>query len=115
MIRKTGWLLLSVISYGVLESILLGYSYYIIFTMVIFFIIASDILIFNLSDVKDIHQIVVERTIDNTSARKWQEREVRLKFTNNSRKTVYFHYYDTLSDVFRAREDFEGTIGLKKG
>jgi len=68
MIRKTGWLLLSVTSYGVLESILLGYSYYIIFSMIIFFIVASDILIFNLSDVKDLHLVDVERTIDNTSA-----------------------------------------------
>lgn len=115
MIRKTGWLLLSVTSYGVLESILLGYSYYIIFSMIIFFIVASDILIFNLSDVKDLHLVDVERTIDNTSARKWQEREIRLKFTNTSRKTIFFHYYDTLSDVFRARDDFEGAIGLARG
>lgn len=115
MIRKTGWLLLSVTSYGVLESIMLGYSYYIMFTMILFFIVASDILIFNISDVKDIQLVDVERTIDNTSARKWQEREVKLRFTNHSRKTVYFHYYDTLSDVFRAREGFEGAIALGKG
>lgn len=115
MIRKTGWLLISVISYGVLESILLGYSYYIIFSVVVFFIVASDIVLFNVSDVKDLHMVDVERTVDNSSARKWQEREVTLRFTNTSGKTVYFHYYDTLSDVFRARGDFEGSLGLKKG
>ncbi|HKJ96610.1 MAG TPA: DUF58 domain-containing protein, partial [Thermoplasmataceae archaeon] len=35
--------------------------------------------------------------------------------TNTSRKTIFFHYYDTLSDVFRARDDFEGAIGLARG
>lgn len=115
MIRKTGWLLLSVISYGALESILLGYSYYIIFTVAIFFILASDIVIFNVSDVKDLHLVSVERIVENNTARKWQEREVKLRFSNNSGKTVYFHYYDTLSDVFRSRGDYDGAIGLRKG
>lgn len=115
MIRKTGWLLVSVISYGVLESILLGYSYYIIFSMIVFFIVAADIVIFNISDVKDLHKVSVERTVENSSARKWQEREIRITFANTSGKTVHFHYYDTLSDVFKATGDFEGSVSLRKG
>ncbi len=115
MIRKTGWLLLLVTSYGVLESILLGYSYYIIFTMILFFIISADVVMFNVYDVKDILSVEVERSIQSGSVRKYQEREVILRFTNNSKKTVHFHYYDTLSDVFRAREDFEGTLTIPGG
>ncbi len=115
MIRKTGWLLLSVTSYGVLESMLLGYSYYIIFTMILFFIIASDIVLFNISDIKDLTLVEVERTIQSGSVRKYQEREVTLRFTNQSKKTLYFHYFDTLSDVFKAREEYEGAMSIKGG
>lgn len=115
MIKKSGLLLLAVISYGILESIILGYSYYVIFSVILFFIISSDILLFNLYSATDLNSVRVERRVGNNSARKWQKKNVEVSFKNKSKRTVYLHYYDTLSDVFLSEGDFEGSLALKPG
>ena len=42
MIKKSGLALLGVMSYGIVESIIFGYDYFIVFSFILFFIICSD-------------------------------------------------------------------------
>lgn len=115
MIRKTGYIILGIIVGGLLEAIFIGYSYYIIALMILFFIISSDIIAFNTGLSRSITKIQVRREIDVNSARKFQMRPIRMFFTNPTNRTLFFHYYDTLSDVFNTEGDFQGYLILKPG
>ncbi len=115
MIRKTGYIVLGIIAGGLLESLFIGYDYYIVALMILFFVAASDIISFNTGLSRSIRNVEVRREIESNSARKFQMRPIRIFFTNRTRKTVYFHYYDTLSDVFNTEGDFQGYIILKPG
>ncbi|MCL5782759.1 MAG: DUF58 domain-containing protein [Candidatus Thermoplasmatota archaeon] len=115
MIRKSGFAVLSAVTYSVLEAILFGYSYFIIFTLILFFVMASDIIIFNKSAGRDLFSIQVERRMQDPNGRKYLKKEIELFFTNPTRKVIAFHYYDTLSDVFRIDGDYDGNISLAPG
>ena len=115
MIRKSGFAVLSAVTYSVLEAILFGYSYFIIFTLILFFVMASDIIIFNKSAGRDLFRIQVERRMQDPNGRKYLKKEIELFFTNPTRKIIAFHYYDTLSDVFRIDGDYDGNISLAPG
>ena len=115
MIRKSGFAVLSAVTYSVLEAILFGYSYFIIFTLILFFVMASDIIIFNKSAGRDLFRIQVERRMQDPNGRKYLKKEIELFFTNPTRKVIAFHYYDTLSDVFRIDGDYDGNISLAPG
>lgn len=115
MIRKTGYIVLGIIAGGLLEALFLGYGYYIVSLMILFFIVSSDIVAFNTGLSKNITRIGVRRELDVNTARKFEMRSVRIFLSNQTRRTLYFHYYDTLSDVFNTDGDFQGFVTLKPG
>lgn len=115
MIRKSGYALISAVTSALLEAIFFGYSYFIIFALVLFFIIASDIIVFNKGAARDLFRIRVERIMKDDHGRKHQPKEISVRFTNPTSRTITFHYYDTLSDVFRTSGDFDGEISLDPG
>ena len=80
MIRKSGFAVLSAVTYSVLEAILFGYSYFIIFTLILFFVMASDIIIFNKSAGRDLFSIQVERRMQDPNGRKYMKKEIELFF-----------------------------------
>lgn len=115
MIRKSGYGILAAVSASVLESILFGYDYYIIFSVLLFFILTSDIIIFNLGAANDLFKVQVERRMADPHGRKYQNKEVEVQFRNPTKRQIAFHYYDTLSDVFHAKGDFDGDLVLEPG
>lgn len=54
MIRKSGLVLLSALAFELLESLFLGYGYYIIVAAVLFFVVSSEVLIYNVSYSRDL-------------------------------------------------------------
>ena len=115
MIKKSGYGILAAVSASVLESILFGYDYYIIFSLILFFILVSDIIIFNSGAARDLFKVEVERKMADDHGRKYQGKEVEVFFKNPTRRVITFHYYDTLSDVFHASGDFDGDLVLAPG
>ena len=113
MIKKSGLALLGVLSYGILESIIFGYDYFIVFSFILFFIISSDIILFNKLTSPALEKIRAERILQSDFTRKYQEKEVIIKFFNPNRRIIKFHYYDTLSDNFTPAGEYEGEIALK--
>ncbi|HLH86462.1 MAG TPA: DUF58 domain-containing protein [Thermoplasmataceae archaeon] len=115
MIKKSGYALLGVLTYGILESLIFGYNYFIIFTLVMFFVVSSDIILFNVGQGRDIKKIITERTLLSDHSRKNQWVQVSVSFRNNGRRGIRFRYYDTLSDIFLSKGDFEGEMVLRPG
>jgi uncharacterized protein (DUF58 family) len=115
MIRKTGFTLLSALVFGLIGSTLLGYSDAILFFLLLIFIIGFDIILFNVTLASAISEIAVVREVFKSYVRKGQFNDVQIRFTNNSRKSVDFSYFDTLSSVFKTKGDFEGDLHLDPG
>ncbi|MCY0852278.1 MAG: DUF58 domain-containing protein [Thermoplasma acidophilum] len=113
MIRRAGYLILSASIYNIFESILLGYRYYIIFSIILFFVFSSDILIFNLTTARKLRNVEVEISSENEKARKFSPKEFTIAFLNRNNSPLSFHYYVYSSDTFRMSGDFEGFISLK--
>ena len=115
MIRKSGYGILAAVTVSVLESIMFGYDYYIIFSLLLFFILASDIIIFNKGAANDLFKVEVERKMTDSFGRKYQNKEVEVFFRNTAKRPVTFHYYDTLSDIFQSSGDYDGDLVLAPG
>jgi uncharacterized protein (DUF58 family) len=115
MIRKTGFTLLSGLVFGLIGSTLLGYSDAILFFLLLTFVIGFDIILFNLTLASSISEISVIREVSRSYVRKGQFNDILIRFTNNSRRSVDFSYFDTLSSVFKTMGDFEGDLHLDPG
>lgn len=115
MIKKSGYGILAAVTASVLESILFGYDYYIIFSLLLFFILVSDIIIFNKGSANDLFKVEVERRIADEYGRKYLSKEVEVIFKNPTRRVIAFHFYDTLSDIFHVKGDFDGDLVLAPG
>lgn len=115
MIRKSGFAVLGSFGFGLAESILLGYSIAILFFLILIFTATSDIIMFNLYQVKGLHELKVKREVGKSYTRKGEFVEVALIFENDSGRVQHFSYYDTLSTVFKTRGAVEGNITLGPG
>ena len=112
MIRRTGFAIIGSMVYGLLESVILGFSTAIIFFLLMITIISSDILIFNLGHASAMKLVSVSRDMKKPYSRKGEFVETVISFTNNSKLTLHFNYFDSLSSVFQTRGDFKGEIRL---
>jgi len=112
MIKKSGYLILSVISYGILESILLGYKYYIIFMILLFFIISFDVIIFNIAGSKMLKNIDIYRKIDNTEFKKNKNFKIRIYFKNNNKYEVSLSFFDEAIDILKIHGESNGIIKI---
>ncbi|MGC8608594.1 MAG: DUF58 domain-containing protein [Thermoplasmata archaeon] len=115
MIRKSGYLILSASIYNLFESIMLGYNYYIIFSLVLFFIFASDFLIFNITDSKYIYSLEASLAAKTDSMRKYSDKDIFITISNRGKRKITFHYYTVTSDVFKIRGDYEGFLTIGPG
>jgi uncharacterized protein (DUF58 family) len=115
MIKKSGYVILGISSFSVLEALLIGLEYFIIFSLVLLFTVISDILIFNEHRGRNMDKISVRRTVEEKYQRKGKSFPVKLAFSNDSKMPVAFHYYDTLSDVFTIDGPSQGYMVLKPG
>ncbi len=115
MIRKTGYLILSAAVYNLFESIVLGYDYYIVFSFVVFFIFASDFLIFNITDSRNVYNLEATVTTKSDSMRKYGKKDLFISITNKGTRRITFHYYVVTSDVFKLGGDYQGFLTIGGG
>ncbi|AGO61325.1 MULTISPECIES: DUF58 domain-containing protein [Ferroplasma] len=112
MIRKAGYAILAVLTYGILESVLLGYKYYIIFTILTFFMVAFDVVYFNISGSKAINHISVTRRYDTIKFRKNRKFQITLLFENKNPFPVSVHFFDEAIDVLEISGKTGGNITI---
>ncbi len=115
MIRKTGFAVIATLAFGLIESVILGYSYAILFFFLVIACVTADIVIFNLTTAAYLLEVSVRRDVKKPYTRKGEFVEVVLQFTNNSRRLVDFGYFDTLSSVFETKGEVKGEIRLEAG
>lgn len=108
MIKWSAFPLLSVLVFGILESVILGYSYFIIFCCILFFTVSLDIISFHLLTARRLRSVLVRRKI--VTARTAGNFDVDLRFTNQSAGLLYFRYADMLTDDFLPEGDYSGHI-----
>lgn len=114
MIRRTGYAILAVLTYGILESLLLGYKYYIIFTILTFFTVAFEVIYFNIYGSRAIKNICVTRKSDTQKFKKNRKVNFTLHFVNNNSYPVFIHFFDEAIDVLEISGETSGTITIPK-
>ena len=115
MIKKSGYALLSLAVLSLLESIFLGLQYFIVFSLIFLITVCSDIIIFNTTRAGNLEHIWIQRNIQDKYQMKGRGFPVQHTIRNDSRRTLAFHYYDTLSDVFTITGESEGYLVMKPG
>ncbi len=114
MIRKSGLVLLSALAFELLESLFLGYGYYIIVAAVLFFVVSSEVLIYNVSYSRDLWRLNVTRTVSGR-LRKNRSCSVTLSFTNPTTRHLRFSFSESLPDVFYVEGDSSGSYTIPPG
>ncbi len=112
MIKKTGYVVLSIISYGILESILIGYEYYIVLTILLFFVISTDIIVFNYSGSLLVGNLRVDRETDTKTFRKNEPFQIKLIFTNKNKYSISVFFFDEALDILDISKEHSGTISI---
>ncbi len=112
MIRKAGYAILAVLTYGILESVLLGYKYYIIFTTLTFFMVAFEVVYFNIYGFRAIDNVSASRKFDMLKFRKNKQLKITLYFENKNSFPVSIHFFDEAIDVLSIAGKTSGTITI---
>ncbi len=112
MIKKTGYVVLSIISYGILESILLGYDYYIALMILLFFIISADIIVFNYSGSLLLDNLNIDREIDTKTFRKNRPFQIKLRFNNRNKYSISVYFFDEVLDTLDISKEHSGLIHI---
>jgi len=112
MIQKAGYAILAVLTYGIIESVLLGYKYYIIFTILAFFMVAFEVIYFNIAGSKAINNVSVIRKSDTLNFRKNKQFKITLHFENKNSSAVSIHFFDEAIDVLEITGKTSGTITI---
>lgn len=111
MIKWSTYGLLFILGLGLLESVLLGYSYFIIFAALLFFTVAADVISFHLITIPRLNSLSIRRKI--TSSRSVGSFEVEMEFRSAASGLVYFSYVDRISDGLECRGDSSGTVAIR--
>ena len=93
MIRRSGYAILAILTYGTIEALLLGYKYYIILTILLFFTVAFEVIYFNISGAKAMSKISVSRNSDTLHFRKNRKFKITLHFTNKNKFPLTVHFF----------------------
>lgn len=118
MIKKRTYAILSALFLGLLESFiynLFGYQILSFFFVTAILIIGSDLWIMNHGTFKAASALGVRRVLDRSEMKKGDRIRVKIYMQNNSRRTLYVEYFDTLADVFSLSGDYRGFIKMKPG
>ncbi len=108
MIRWSTYPLLFVLSFGIVEAMLLGYSYFIIFTVLIFMTVATDVVLFHLVTVPGLRAVRATRRITPSGQHGWFD--VVLEFAGGRQGLLYFRYEDKLSEGLNIRGSRSGSV-----
>ena len=114
MIRRAGYAILAVLTYGILESLLLGYKYYIIFAILTFFMVAFEIIYFNIAGSRAINNVSVTRKSNTLNFRKNREFTITLHFENSNSYPISIHFFDEAIDVLEISGKTFGTMTIPK-
>ncbi len=114
MIRRAGYGILAVLTYGILESLLLGYKYYIIFAILTFFMVAFEIIYFNIAGSRAINNVSVTRKSNTLNFRKNREFTITLHFENSNSYPISIHFFDEAIDVLEISGKTFGTMTIPK-
>ena len=112
MIRRPGYAILALLTYGIVESLLLGYKYYIILVILLFFTVAFEVIYFNISGSKTISGISVRRISDTTNFRKNRKFKITLNFKNTNKYPVTIHFFDEGIDILEISGNTGGNITI---
>jgi uncharacterized protein (DUF58 family) len=112
MIRRSGYAILALLTYGIIESLLLGYKYYIILTILLFFTVAFEVIYFNIYGSGLISRISVSRESDTVKFRKNRKFKITLHFTNGNKYPVTVHFFDEGIDILEISGNTGGNITI---
>ncbi|WMT51940.1 MAG: DUF58 domain-containing protein [Ferroplasma sp.] len=112
MIRRSGYAILALLSYGIIESLLLGYKYYIILTILLFFTVAFEVIYFNIYGSRAVSRIYVKRESDTVKFRKNRKFKITLHFTNENKYPVTVHFFDEGIDILEISGNTGGNIKI---
>ncbi len=115
MIKKSGYIVLAILSSAILEAIMMGYSYYIIAVLFLFFIVSMDIIIFNYESRSALNNINIEVKLSTTLFRKKQKSSVYITFENQNKYSIKIKYFDEALDILNIGSGQSGIINLKPG
>lgn len=111
MIKWSTYALLFVLGSGLVESVLVGYSYFIIFSALLFFTVSADVITFHLITIPKLRSMAIKRRI--TPSRSVGAYSVELEFRSGSPGLLYFSYYDRLSDGMVSKGDSAGYVTVR--
>lgn len=100
MIKWSTYPLLFLLTFGIFEAVMLGYSYFLIFSLLLFFTVSADVVIFHAVTVERIKSLQVRRRIVPSAKAGWFD--VALVFSGTGRGLLVFKYADLLSDGLEA-------------
>ena len=112
MIRRSGYAILAILTYGTIEALLLGYKYYIILTILLFFTVAFEVIYFNISGSKAMSKISVRRNSDTLHFRKNRKFKITLHFTNKNKFPLTVHFFDEGIDILEISGNTGGNIQI---
>lgn len=111
MIKWSTFSLLFILAIGIAESLLLGYSYFIIFASLLFFTVALDIVMFHLVTIPRLNAVSAARKI--LPGRAAGSFTVAIEFRNDKPGLLYFDYIESMSDGLTAAGERLGSVVLR--
>ncbi|MCL4453099.1 MAG: DUF58 domain-containing protein [Candidatus Thermoplasmatota archaeon] len=112
MIKKPGYAILALLTYGIIESLLLGYKYYIILAVLLFFTVAFEVIYFNIYGSGVVSRISVKRESDTVKFRKNRKFKITLHFVNGNKYPVTVHFFDEGIDILEISGNTGGNIRI---
>ncbi len=108
MIKWSTYPLLFLLTFGIFEAVMLGYSYFLIFSLLLFFTVSADVVIFHTVTVERIKSLQVRRRIVPSAKAGWFD--VALEFSGTGQGLLVFKYADLLSEGLEAQGESSGSI-----
>lgn len=108
MIKWSTYPLLFLLTFGIFEAVMLGYSYFLIFSLILFFTVSADVLIFHSVTVERIKSLQVRRRTVPSAKSGWFD--VSLEFSSTGQGLLAFRYTDLLSDGLEAEGERSGSL-----
>lgn len=109
MIKWATYPLFFALTFGIVEAMLLGYSYYIILMLLLYFTVVSDVVYFHLVTQKAVTGITMTRLIEKRGG----SFDVGIRFAGRSPGLLYFRYFDMTADSLKVGGQNSGSVALR--
>ncbi len=114
MIRPHTYPLMAALILGVLESLVIGYNYFTVIMLTLFFTVALDILIFNLLETRAASELQISRSMLSDRLVRGGKTTVTVTLANSSMTTVHLEYQDAVCETL-VTENNSGRVSVKGG